>query len=218
MEVVFLAVALSADAVVFGLSFGVKDIKIPLYSLFLMTAVGFLTVGGGLLLGEIMFSLLPVGESLGAFILVGLGMWLICDSDDGAKEVINHPEKIDIDNSRIIEPVEAIITGFALSVDSVSVCLGYGAAGKNSVVLPVLVTVFQIIFLYGGIIMSKKIRLKTKVNCITLISGLKCNRHKQTPKEHLHSGNTYKPCRHSHKKCFFSGQLKPLPLLQFLLE
>ena len=29
MEVVFLAVALSADAVVFGLSFGVKDIKIP---------------------------------------------------------------------------------------------------------------------------------------------------------------------------------------------
>jgi hypothetical protein len=38
--------------------------------------------------------------------------------------------------------------------------------------LPVLVTVFQIIFLYGGIIMSKKIRLKTKVNCITLISGL----------------------------------------------
>ena len=140
MEVVFLAVALSADAVVFGLSFGVKDIKIPLYSLFLMTAVGFLTVGGGLLLGEIMFSLLPVGESLGAFILVGLGMWLICDSDDGAKEVINHPEKIDIDNSRIIEPVEAIITGFALSVDSVSVCLGYGAAGKNSVVLPVLVT------------------------------------------------------------------------------
>ena len=47
MEVIFLAVALSADAVVFGLSFGMKDIKIPLYSLFLMTAVGFLTVGGG---------------------------------------------------------------------------------------------------------------------------------------------------------------------------
>ena len=81
-------------------------------------------------------------------------------------------EKIDIDNSRIIEPVEAIITGFALSVDSVSVCLGYGASGKNSVVLPILVTLFQIIFLYGGIIMSKKIRLKTRVNCITLISGL----------------------------------------------
>ena len=170
MEVIFLAVALSADAVVFGLSFGMKDIKIPLYSLFLMTAVGFLTVG--LLLGEIVFSLVPIGESLGAFILVGLGIWLICDSDDGAKDVINHPEKIDIDNSRIIEPVEAIITGFALSVDSVSVCLGYGASGKNSVVLPILVTLFQIIFLYGGIIMSKKIRLKTRVNCITLISGL----------------------------------------------
>ena len=167
MEVIFLAVALSADAVVFGLSFGMKDIKIPLYSLFLMTAVGFLTVGGGLLLGEIVFSLVPIGESLGAFILVGLGIWLICDSDDGAKDVINHPEKIDI-----IEPVEAIITGFALSVDSVSVCLGYGASGKNSVVLPILVTLFQIIFLYGGIIMSKKIRLKTRVNCITLISGL----------------------------------------------
>ena len=172
MEVIFLAVALSADAVVFGLSFGMKDLKIPLYSLFLMTAVGFLTVGGGLLLGEIVFSLVPIGESLGAFILVGLGIWLICDSDDGAKDVINHPEKIDIDNSRIIEPVEAIITGFALSVDSVSVCLGYGASGKNSVVLPILVTLFQIIFLYGGIIMSKKIRLKTRVNCITLISGL----------------------------------------------
>ena len=164
MEVIFLAVALSADAVVFGLSFGMKDIKIPLYSLFLMTAVGFLTVGGGLLLGEIVFSLVPIGERL--------GIWLICDSDDGAKDVINHPEKIDIDNSRIIEPVEAIITGFALSVDSVSVCLGYGASGKNSVVLPILVTLFQIIFLYGGIIMSKKIRLKTRVNCITLISGL----------------------------------------------
>lgn len=93
MEVIFLAVALSADAVVFGLSFGMKDIKIPLYSLFLMTAVGFLTVGGGLLLGEIVFSLVPIGESLGAFILVGLGIWLICDSDDGAKDVINHPEK-----------------------------------------------------------------------------------------------------------------------------
>lgn len=172
MEAVFLAIALSADAVVFGISFGIKDIKIPLYSLFLMTAVGFLTVGGGLFLGELLFSLLDIGKSLGAFILTGLGMWLICDSNGGAKEVINHPEKIDRDNSRIIEPVEAVITGFALSVDSVSVCLGYGASGNTSALLPVLVTIFQIVFLYGGIIMSKKIRLKTRANCVTLVSGL----------------------------------------------
>ena len=141
-------------------------------SLLILVVLGIATIAAVFLLVWAVMKVENIGESLGAFILVGLGMWLICDSDDGAKEVINHPEKIDIDNSRIIEPVEAIITGFALSVDSVSVCLGYGAAGKNSVVLPVLVTVFQIIFLYGGIIMSKKIRLKTKVNCITLISGL----------------------------------------------
>ena len=141
-------------------------------SLLILVVLGIATIAAVFLLVWAVMKAENIGESLGAFILVGLGMWLICDSDDGAKEVINHPEKIDIDNSRIIEPVEAIITGFALSVDSVSVCLGYGAAGKNSVVLPVLVTVFQIIFLYGGIIMSKKIRLKTKVNCITLISGL----------------------------------------------
>lgn len=172
VEHIFLAIALSVDAVVFGLSFGVKDIKIPAYSLFLMTAVGFLTVGGGLLLGEVLFNFLPVGNGLGAFILIGLGIWLICDGDDGTKKVINHPDEIDRDNSRIIEPIEAIITGFALSVDSVGVCVGYGAAGKSSVILPVLVTFFQIIFLYGGIIISKKIRLKTRIDCITLISGL----------------------------------------------
>mgnify|MGYP000293818374 FL=1 len=125
-------------------------------SLLILVVLGIATIAAVFLLVWAVMKVENIGESLGAFILVGLGIWLVCDSDDGAKDVINHPEKIDIDNSRIIEPVEAIITGFALSVDSVSVCLGYGASGKNSVVLPILVTLFQIIFLYGGIIMYKK--------------------------------------------------------------
>lgn len=172
METVLLAMALSADAVVFGLSFGLKKIKIPFYSLCLMTAVGFFTVGGGLFFGGLIFNLLPVGESLGALIMTGLGMWLVCDSSGGTKEVINHPEKIDSDNSRIIEPVEAVITGFALSVDSVSVCLGYGASGTGSAFLPAFTALFQILFLYVGIIVSKKISLKQRTDYVTLISGL----------------------------------------------
>lgn len=169
---ILIAAALSADSVIFGLSFGIRKIKIPLYSLFIMSVTGFLSVGGGFFLGELIYDFLPVGEMLGGFILVGLGMWLICGSDDSTRAVINHPEAIDGNDSRIIEPIEAVITGFALSIDSVSVCIGLGASGTASPALPFLTAVFQAIFLYIGALASKKVRLNAGADFITLASGI----------------------------------------------
>ena len=65
-------------------------------------------------------------------------------------EIIHDASTCDLDCSRKIEGKEAIYLGIALSLDSFSVGVGSGMISNISFLFPVLVSLFQIIFLSLG--------------------------------------------------------------------
>jgi len=65
-------------------------------------------------------------------------------------QVIRNPMLCDIDRSRSISPGEAVFLGTALSIDSISVGIGYSLLGPVSPLAPLMVGVFQFAFLWLG--------------------------------------------------------------------
>ena len=124
---------------------------------------------------------------LGNLILIGMGLWVcyqaikktpsnsnsyksnsICDYDEKIYsffidflgitiKIIKNPTSSDLDASNSIDSKEALFLGFALSLD----CFCIGACGSvlgiNSFVYPLLISVFQLVFLSTGNLLRKKI-------------------------------------------------------------
>jgi len=78
-------------------------------------------------------------------------------------QVIRNPMLCDIDRSRSISPFEAIFLGTALSVDSISVGIGYALLGPVGPLAPLAVGLCQFAFLcLGGWIGGRFAALKVK--------------------------------------------------------
>lgn len=89
-------------------------------------------------------------------------------------QIIKDPISSDIDNSNNIDTKESIYLGIALSIDSFCIGLGSSILGYNSLLFPVLVASFQLIFLSIGKILGEKMNKISKIpnNIWNLISGI----------------------------------------------
>ncbi len=151
IAVIFISAIMSADAWIFGLSFGAKGIKINIFSILIITLTGLGILMVSSFLGEILSNFVIYGRIVGSFILIGTGMWLCSDDDENIKGVLDNPERADMNKSKTIDPFEALITGFVLSIDSAAVILGSALAEGSEKVLPFFILVFQIVFIFAGI-------------------------------------------------------------------
>lgn len=88
-------------------------------------------------------------------------------------QIIRNPNYSDLDNSNIIDSKEALYLGIALSLDSFGVGIGSGVLGLNFIIFPIIVSLFQLIFLSLGSFWGKKIRNISKMpeNIWSLLSG-----------------------------------------------
>ena len=66
----------------------------------------------------------------------------------------------DYDQSRDISWIEGIAVGAAISIDTVSVAIGLSASGFHNMFIPWIVGVMQIVFLLGGCICGKNVKIK----------------------------------------------------------
>lgn len=89
-------------------------------------------------------------------------------------EIIRDPSTSDLDSSKKIEGKEAIYLGMALSLDSFSVGIGSSITGGISFIFPILVSVFQIIFLSLGRTLGNKLQEHSSVPSYlwNLIAGI----------------------------------------------
>lgn len=71
--------------------------------------------------------------------------------------IIKHPTAADFDHSRSIDWKESLYVGLALSFDAIGAGIGYSLNGETSWLLPVLVGLFQFLFLSIGCVLGKKI-------------------------------------------------------------
>lgn len=165
--IILMSMAMSADALFFGIAFGAKGIRIRGFSIVLITVTGFAVLVISEILGHYLSDVLKYGELIGSFILIGTGMWLCSD----CKGVLDNPEKADINRSKNIDPCEAILTGLVLSIDSAALVIGSSVGSDAMRILPVCILLFQIVFIYIGMILGEKSFEKIPQKAVSILSG-----------------------------------------------
>lgn len=153
-----LALSISADALGVGLAYGLRRISFPPLSRLLLAAETFLMLEGFLLLGRLFAQAVPQGLAEGAarLCLLLFGGWLCLQGfGQGKKEgsplaAIHEPSCCDKDGSSVLEPGEALLLGFILSIDSFAIGMGAAASGRAMGLLPLFAALFQTAFLSIG--------------------------------------------------------------------
>ncbi|MEA4816240.1 MAG: sporulation membrane protein YtaF [Lachnospiraceae bacterium] len=188
LSVFLLSVALSIDALGIGISYGLREIRIPLITKAIISIQSVLITAAAIFSGSFITKLLPgfIAEKIGVFVLVSLGVWFIFEGltegkEETGKKYLGHtidiakaPVKCDADNSRTIEWFEAFYLGLALSLDSFGAGIGAGAAGITNYLIPFMTALCQMFFLCSGKFLGTKIKrlFNVKENGFIIISGL----------------------------------------------
>ncbi len=201
LSIVLLSVTLSVDALFAGFSYGLSGTKIPWLSKLIICAFSVIYAALALLLGSALAGLLPAlaGKIIGAAILAVLGISMIIksrarpkekpaeSSNDAPRTVFkliikslgitieilkNNPAAGDIDRSGIIDKKEALLLGFALSVDSLGAGIGSALSGLCAWYIPLIVGLCQLAFLStglfgGGVLCQKRKNLPSKYDTLT---------------------------------------------------
>ena len=182
LNIILLAISLSIDAFGIGISYSIRRVSIPIFSKIIISVISIIMTGISFVIGNtiLLFVNENVAKFIGCFMLVILGIWTIIQgfkSNDEAKEevqknktlsffikplnltvqIIKHPRKFDLDNSKHIDVLESLYLGVSLSIDSLVVGISYAVAGGSSYLIPLYVGIAQFIFLSLGELLGKKI-------------------------------------------------------------
>lgn len=182
----FLALSLSIDSIGIGITYGLRNTKIPIVSKIILFLISITFTTISLMLGNLITQILPdyIANFIGSFILIFIGIWILfqifCDDSLFIKffgiiiQIIKHPISSDLDNSKVIDWKEACFLGIALSIDSISVSIGSGITGLSSFLFPILVATFHIAFLFLGKFFGHKLNniQKFPENICNIISGI----------------------------------------------
>jgi len=174
--IILLSVSLSLDAFVIAVAYALKSTRIPLVSKLVVCLISIIYFGAAVWLGGVIsgFFSPEAAKIVGIALMSCICLWTLLQVILGKKEneapeaasktlfamslkpigitvqVIRNPMLCDIDHSHSISPFEAIFLGTALSVDSISVGIGYSLLGPVSAIAPLTVGFFQFAFLCLG--------------------------------------------------------------------
>ena len=165
ISLIFLTFLISIDSFSIGLTYGLRNTKINIFCKFILLLISFIFSSLSVLIGEVITNFLPeyIIPIISGFILILIGFLVIYD-----------PIPFDFDHSKHIDVKEAIFLGITLSIDSVCVGIGTSIGNKFAFLYPILITIFNILFLSLGIYFGKKIIVNKNFSDKTLdiISGI----------------------------------------------
>ncbi|MCL2812235.1 MAG: manganese efflux pump [Clostridia bacterium] len=169
--ILLLAASLSLDALAIAVAYALRSTRIPLVSKLVVCGISIIYFGVAVWLGGAIsgFFSPETAKIVGIAMMACICLWTLFQVLFGTKkaslgkQVIRDPMLCDIDQSQSISPFEAIFLGTALSVDSISVGIGYSLLGPVSLFAPLAVGFFQLGFLcLGGWIGQRFVALQTK--------------------------------------------------------
>ncbi len=149
LELFLLAVSLSLDSFVIGISYRFRKIRIPPSAICIIAGVSgmitLLSVFLGKLLGN--FVSPEILKIAGALVLVAMGIRVLVQNDEMEDAV-----KYDRDHSALIDSKEALLLGGVLSVDSIGVGIAVAVWSeiRDILLFPFLVIGLNVIFLIVG--------------------------------------------------------------------
>lgn len=177
--IILLALSVSIDSLGIGIAYGLRKTSISTSAKFILFIVSFAFVCISVTFGYFLISILPnnIIKTVSVLLLCLMGFLIIYEAMNTNEkkeykshkiflkplgitiQIIKNPISSDLNNSKIIEKNEAIYLAFALSLDSICVGITSSSFGLYSLLFPILVPLFQFLFLNTGIILGKKISL-----------------------------------------------------------
>ena len=176
-----LAISVSIDSLGIGITYGLRNTKIPFVSKIILFTISVIITGISLLIGNIIVQFLPINIAvlIGSVLLVLMGIFIIYQAFNSNEnkvykkekkvykffinflgitiQIIRNPISSDLDKSKIIDYKEALYLGFALSIDSVCIGITSSIIGLSSFVFPFIIAIFQIVFLTFGKFLGEKL-------------------------------------------------------------
>lgn len=176
ISLLILAFAVSLDSFSVGLTYGLRKMRIPYKSIFVIASCSALTLMAAMAIGQITLRVLSprFAESLGGIILIVLGAWVLYQffRPEKTKDVLPHEKTImnfeikslglvihilqkpmtaDFDKSGTITGIEAIMLGLALSLDAFGAGVGAAMLGYSPYYLAIAVAMMSSLFLFMGL-------------------------------------------------------------------
>ena len=168
---IILSITSSIDSFGIGITYGIKNTKISLISKFILFFISLIITSISLLFGNILNHIFSssLSKIIGNIILIIIGVYMLINSNASTKN-----SDYDFNHSNLIDPKEALILGFALSLDSFCIGVGTSVYGINYYIFPVLVSRFQFLFLSIGNILGSRLSNLSKFSnkTSTIVSGL----------------------------------------------
>ena len=178
-----LALSTSIDSIGIGLTYGIRDITISRQSKIILFIISLIISSISILIGNTLNNILSkeITNIIGSLILFFIGIIILVQTLKREKrqekkvyklfikflgitiQIIKDPISSDFDNSKKIDSKEAIYLGTALSLDSFSVGIGAGMLGSISIIFPLIVSLFQIVFLSLGRNIGEKLNKKIHI-------------------------------------------------------
>ncbi|TYR80258.1 sporulation membrane protein YtaF [Priestia megaterium] len=175
-----MAFAISLDGFGVGISYGLRRITIPMFSVMVIT---FCTAGAlfsSMKVGALLINVLSTNHSkmLGGIILILVGSWNVYniyrsskkseESDSLTAEkssvfsfqfkkflfiinIVRLPQSADLDKSGVISGGEALLLGLALSLDAMGAGIGASLMGLSPMITSLITCVMSSVFLLAGL-------------------------------------------------------------------
>lgn len=183
MPILIFVLGANFDNIAVGTAYGFKGIKLSTKMnllIALITSIGTLL---SMSIGLIIYKLLPHNFTniLGGILIVFLGLYFLKDffketfkknKDGELKEILNDPEKADIDHSGDIDFKEALTLGTALTLNNFGMGIGASISGMNLFLTSFLTFLFSVISFKVGCNIGSKFNDSFIHKYANLISSL----------------------------------------------
>ena len=167
-----LALSSSLDNLGVGISYGIRKIRISLFSNSIISIVCFLFSFSGILFGKWISTVIPgiLPILISVFILFAIGfriIWLSIPRKQQKEEkeitelkgfsaILQNPESVDFDKSKDIGIIEALVLGVALSANALVNGLSAGLLGYSPLVISLAAAIGSFLAVWIGAKLGQK--------------------------------------------------------------
>lgn len=196
LSVLLFSLAVSADGFMAGIAYGIRKIKIPIFSLIVISLASACAVTFSMLCGKGLSILLPPlwAKMTGGALLILVGFYFLSCAcrerissiaEDGEPlltfsikslgiiiQILKEPVKADFDSSGEISSREAFFLGLALAMDAFGAGIGMAMAGFNILLTAGLVGMIKFILVEAGLFTGNLVKSQEYKHWSALVSGL----------------------------------------------
>lgn len=196
-SLLLLAIAVSIDSFSVGLTYGLRKINIPFKSILIIACCSGFTLLVAMFVGHIITRIFSpsIAESFGGIILIVLGLWILYQFFKPEKEkeiqteekyilkfeiqslgiviqILKKPLSADFDRSGTITGIEAVMLGFALSLDAFGAGVGASMLGYSPIYLTLAVIIMSTVFVSLGIVSGGFLSKKRYMEHFSFVPGV----------------------------------------------